>query len=240
MSRAFAFLSAITRSTRYRIAASLCPRFLSYSPYGEDKVVIGHLFTRIGGDLPSVRYLDIGAGDPVLGSNTFALYQLGASGVLVEPEPGKAAALRRRRPRDTVVQAAAAFDDRRHAKLVRFGPGQAGLFDTFSEKQAERVLEASKSWREPLRAVDKIDVDLVPVNDLITAHFGGAAPTFLSIDVEGYNYEVLASMDLSVFRPNLICVEASRPPGEFTTLLVPHGYQLICLTPDNLIFLRPS
>jgi hypothetical protein len=31
-----AFLRDVTRSARYRIASALCPRFLSYSPYGEE------------------------------------------------------------------------------------------------------------------------------------------------------------------------------------------------------------
>jgi FkbM family methyltransferase len=232
-------MSDVTRSARYRIAASLCPRFLSYSPYGEDKVVIGHLHAQIGGDLASARYLDIGAADPVLNSNTYALYQLGASGVLVEPNPEKATALRRRRPRDTVVQAGASFDNERSGELIRFGSGQAGLFNTFSTHQAERVIEASKGWRERLHVIDKIDVALVPIDELIKAHFADVAPDFLSIDVEGLDYEVLSSMQLSVFRPRLICVEASRPAADFASLLGPHGYQVICVTPDNLIFLRP-
>jgi len=99
---------------------------------------MGHLFARTGGDLSSVRYLDIGAADPVLGSNTYALYQQGAHGVLVEPMPYKADLLRRIRLRDTVVRTGAAFDSRRSAELTLFGPGNAGLFDTFKPAQFQR------------------------------------------------------------------------------------------------------
>jgi hypothetical protein len=167
MSRLFTRLTNATRRMRYSVTsavgAALCPRFLSYSPYGEDKFVMGHLLARTGGDLSLVRYLDIGAGDPVLGSNTYALYQQGARGVLVEPTPDKADLLRRARPRDTVVQAGAAFDAARSAELTLFGRGNAGLFNTFNAEQADKVVAASNTWREELRPVGKIEVPLVTI-----------------------------------------------------------------------------
>jgi FkbM family methyltransferase len=241
MSTVFARLSDATRRMRYSITsavgAALCPRFLSYSVYGEDKLVMGHLFARTGGDLSSVRYLDIGAADPVLGSNTYALYQQGACGVLVEPTPDKADLLRRTRPRDTVVQAGAAFDSARSAELTLFGPGNAGLFNTFKIEKVDRVVAASKAWREQLRPVGKIEVPLVTITDIIAKYLDGRAPDFLSIDVEGYDYEVLRLLDFAVYQPALICVEASS--GELHGLLSGHGYRCICMSPDNLVFLKP-
>jgi len=241
MSGVFTRLSNITRRARYSIAsavgAALCPRFLSYSPYGEDKFVMGHLFARMGGDLSRVRYLDIGAGDPVIGSNTYALYQQGARGVLVEPTPDKADLLRRARPRDTVVQAGAAFDGTRTAELTLFGRGNAGLFNTFSAEHAHKVVAASNAWREQLRPLGRIEVPLVTITDIIAKHLGGKTPDFISIDVEGYDYGVLSLLDLAVHRPALICVEASA--GDFAGLLSPHGYRCISMTPDNFIFIAP-
>ena len=241
MSSVFTRVSNATRRMRYSITsavgAALCPRFLSYSPYGEDKFVMGHLFARMGGDLSSVRYLDIGAGDPVLGSNTYALYQQGAIGVLVEPIHEQAALLRRARPRDTVMQAGAAFDAARSGELIVSGRGNAGLFNTFNAEHARKTAEASRSWREQLRPVGTVEVPLVSINDIIAKHLGGKTPDFISIDVEGCDYGVLSLLDLAAHRPALICVEASA--GDFIGLLSPHGYQCICMTPDNFIFIRP-
>jgi FkbM family methyltransferase len=237
---AFARLSNATRRMRYAAVSAigdmLCPRFLSYSPYGEDKLVMGHLFARTGGDLSLVRYLDIGAADPVIGSNTYALYQRGARGVLVEPTPDKADLLRRTRPRDTVVQAGAAFDGTRSAELTLFGPGNAGLFNTFKTEQVQKVVAASTAWREQLRPVGKVEVPLVTITDIIAKYLGGTAPDFLSIDVEGYDYEVLGLLDWSVYRPILICVEASS--GDLHSFMSRHGYLCICMSPDNLVFLK--
>ena len=241
MSRVFARFAGATRRMRYAITsavgAALCPRFLSYSTYGEDKLVMGHLFVRTGGDLSSVRYLDIGAADPVLGSNTYALYQQGARGVLVEPTPDKADLLRRKRPRDTVVQAGAAFSGARSAELTLFGRGNAGLFNTFKPEQVHKVAAASNAWREQLRPIGKIEVPLVGITDIITKYLDAQAPDFLSIDVEGYDYDVLSLLDFARYQPTLICVEASS--GDLHGLLSGHGYRCICMSPDNLVFLKP-
>jgi len=240
MSRLFTRFAGATRRLRYSITsaigAALCPRFLSYSTYGEDKLVMGHLFARTGGDLSLVRYLDIGAADPILGSNTYALYQQSARGVLVEPTPDKADLLRRFRPRDTVLQAGAAFNSRRSAELTLFGRGNAGLFNTFKPEQVQKVAAASKGWREQLRPVGKIEVPLVSITEIITKYLNARAPDFLLIDVEGYDYEVLSLLDFAIYQPTLICVEASS--GDLHGLLAGHGYRCICMSPDNLVFLK--
>ena len=58
--------------------------WISYAQQGEDLVVrtlCEHL------ELALRTYLDIGANDPILGSNTYLPYLEGARGVLVEPNP---------------------------------------------------------------------------------------------------------------------------------------------------------
>ena len=55
---------------------------MSYSQNAEEQHIL-----RIVGDQPG-RFLDIGAYNPKLFSNTRALYERGWSGVMVEPSPG--------------------------------------------------------------------------------------------------------------------------------------------------------
>src|SRR5262249_53298844 len=146
------FLRVHTRPARrfvsYRIYRwPLPPQFgdgtaISCSGFGEDCVALGWLVD--AGVAPNdIRYLDVGASDPVALSNTMAMYRRGAKGVLVEPDSSMAKKLRSRRPRDTVIDAAVAFDERRAATLIRLHPS---AFNTFSEAQAERVVAASAGW----------------------------------------------------------------------------------------------
>src|SRR3954453_21218777 len=72
----------------------------SFSQQGEDLIVesiCGFL------KIENPTYLDIGAADPIVSSNTYLFYRKGCRGVLVEPNPAFCRELRRVRPKDTVL-----------------------------------------------------------------------------------------------------------------------------------------
>jgi len=90
------------------------PSDLSYSAAGEDRLVLSWLQVIYQlKDASKIRYCDIGAAEPRRLNNTYILYARGASGVLIEPDPGQAQVLQRTRPRDTVLNVGVAFDERR-------------------------------------------------------------------------------------------------------------------------------
>lgn len=209
-------------------------RSMSYSGAGEDRIALAWLEVVYQLNIKKVRYLDVGANHPVNLSNTFLLYQLGASGVLVEPDPDLCKVLRNKRRRDAVLNVGAAFDDRRSARLTRL---TARAFNTFSAETADRVVKSSEVWKPDQRQsiVDEIEVDLVPLNDILARHFSDGID-FISIDAEGVDMQILQSIDFNRYRPTIICVERSRPQNEFEELLSPFGYGFVAITPDNLIF----
>lgn len=240
---AWEFLREYTRPARrlvaYRIYQwPLEPKLedgttLTCSGFGEDCVALGWL--RDAGLAPNdIRYLDVGASDPVALSNTMIMYQRGAKGVLVEPDSFMAEKLRRRRPRDIVINAAVAFDERRAATLIRLEPS---AFNTFSETQAARVVAASAAWSMKLSIVGRTDVKLIPINEIIERHLDGVSPHFLSIDAESVDFEILQSLDFARFRPWIICIEKARTMAELDGLLGSKGYRLICETPHNGMFM---
>jgi hypothetical protein len=108
---------------------------LSYSQNAEDLVVGAALFSA-GVDTTAVRYLDVGAWEPIEGNNTYLFYRDGGRGVLVEPNVAMTPKLKRARPKDTVLTAGIGFT----------GPGEADFyvmtgsqFNTFDKEQAERL-----------------------------------------------------------------------------------------------------
>ncbi len=239
-------LKAATRPVRRKLAGAIYtlaepPEHLalgtmSFSGGGEDVIVLSWL-RQLAIDVKTVRYLDIGAAEPVRLSNTYLLSLHGASGVLVEPDPDQAAVLRSARPGDIVLNVGVAFDERRRASLTRLSHR---VFNSFSEDQVEAVLRQSETWSEQDRQsiVDRIEVDLVPIDRIIEEHFGRAAPDFLSIDTERCDLAILKSLDLGRFLPTIICIEATAPAMECEALLKPRGYHLMCYTTDNLLFMR--
>jgi FkbM family methyltransferase len=177
------------------------PGVRSYAQQGED-LVVQHLLSVAGVAKPT--YLDVGAFDPVVHSNTYLMYRAGGHGVLVEPNPAKVDRLRGGRPNDVTlnigvgVEAGSSTSD----YYVIGGPSQ-GLFNTFSKKDAELVQRASNG----LHYIEKVmKLPLENINAIMKQHLGGA-PNFLSIDTEGLDLDILKTMDFERYRPDVICVE---------------------------------
>jgi FkbM family methyltransferase len=213
-------LKSLTRPARLLSASMICRYAVSFSASGEDHVAVGWLQTAFGiRDWSKVRYLDVGACYPMTLNNTFAFYRRGASGVLLEPNPHLARTLKKRRPRDRVVCAGAAFDNRRTATYTMH---KNPVFNGFVEGNTGDV-------------VDRLELPLVPLNDLFEEHLKDGCH-FMSIDAEGVDFEILRSLDFRRFKPLVVCVEASQGPVAMLEVLKPHGYQFICKTPDNLMY----
>lgn len=166
-------------------------------------------------DVESPFYVEVGASHPFDDSLTAALYELGWRGLLVEADPLMAEELRKARPGDVVVAAAA------HST--------AGLL-TFSlpESRGQGTVQARQEDPAPgglsVPAVRLADVlaDLHPPN----VHF-------LSVDVEGHEREALLGLDLQRWRPWILCVEATAPDSrrlvheQWEDVVLAAGYELV-------------
>lgn len=207
----------------------------SFSAYGEDRIMDAWLKLK---GIPSsdIRYLDVGAAYPVFLSNTYAFYRCGGSGILVEPDPVQAAHLRRIRPHDQVVEAGAALSAG-HAELIQMS---SPVFNTFNTKAANKVVEQSKTWMpdQVQQIKSRVSVPMRTISDLLESFFDNKPLHILSLDVEGMDFELLMAMDLERFRPTLICTEIGAPLEEYSQFLQPFGYNFVCWTPDNYIFVH--
>ncbi len=167
---------------------------ISYAQNHEDVVLDRALHA------PSGFYVDVGAASPLTASVTRHFYDLGWSGINIEPLPEYVAELRRERPRDWTIEAAAGAS-----------PGQSSLYvvetdhdlSTFDPRRVEEIAaEGIRTKRRP--------VEVVTLNDIL----GQAKPEtidFLKIDVEGAEREVLLGLDLRVWRPRVLLIEATFP-----------------------------
>jgi FkbM family methyltransferase len=201
---------------------------LSFSQQGEDIVLFHVLRDLLKVSAPT--YLDIGAAEPVLGSNTYLLYTTGGHGVLVEPNPDYVAKLRARRPNDVVVAAGVGVGKETEADyyVIR---GQPPL-NTFSPGVVE---ELRKQLGAEVERVVKMP--LVPVNEVIATHLG-RAPDLLSIDVEGLDLAILQTLDFERWRPGAIIAETGspRPNEKLMRFVVSKGYEIRGGSVINTIF----
>lgn len=203
---------------------------LSYSQFGED-LVVASLFWALKVEKPS--YLDIGAWEPVVGSNTYFFYREGGRGVLVEPNPAVTPKLRSRRPGDVTLEAGIGLDDTPAMDYYMFSDEQ---LNTFDKEQADRLTNETD-----LKLLKVVKMPMQPVNRVIAEHFGGGAPDYMSIDVEGLDLAILKTLDFDRFRPKVICAETVitgtlRHNTETAAFLGSKGYVVRGMTHPNQVF----
>ena len=182
------------------------PQLISYAQNGED-VRLWHAFgpTEHREEPPGLTYVDVGANQPRELSLTAALYDLGWRGILVEADPDLACELRRFRPQDQVVEAAAAGTS---GELAFYRVPGTGL-GTLDASQAQAA-------RDRGFAVEETSVACRPLDDILDEHLhnidGKPGPIHaMSIDVEGAEGMVLEGLSLTTHRPWVMCIEAVEP-----------------------------
>jgi len=232
-----AHLSEALKSTlgpeqHHRLRKRLLPIYsriprIHWSQSGED-VILGELLPE-----PDGTYVDVGAAHPRLGSNTYFLYRRGWRGTLIEPNPASADHLRKARPRDRVIQAAAGAQE----GTASFTIFRSDYLSSIDPEVARERAEAGES----VEAVVQVPVVTLAA---LRLRVRPAQPSLLSIDCEGADLDVLRGNDWAAFAPRVICVEESAStltsPTGIRTLLEDHGYALTAHTGLSAIYLHTS
>jgi hypothetical protein len=176
----------------------------SYSANGEDLLIKSLMDEGL-----SVWYLDIGAGDPRIHSNTYKFYQTGSYGVAVDANKGLLAQFAAVRPRDTTVWGAITRDGARGSSVVYWQLDPWELSTTSPNAMREAVNNGA-------RVVSKSEVPAVDVNNILQADFPvDGSVTLLNVDVEGISYGVLNTIDFSRFPFDYVLVERDSPDERF-------------------------
>ena len=210
-----------------------------YSQFGED-LIIASLFHILGIHKPI--YLDIGANEPRYISNTFYFYEQGGNGVCVEPNPFLCNKLRKSRHRDIIINAGIGIDNKPEADFFVF-PNYANGLSTFSKKEALHWEEIGMQGLGKIKIEKIIKIPLIKINKILKENFK-TSPDLLSIDVEGWDNEILQSLDFTKYKPKVICAETllydedqkGYKTHDIESLLKNNGYMLYADTRVNSIF----
>ena len=179
-----------------------------YGQHGEDRILADVLGKQAG------LFVEVGAADGVVGSNTLAFEQLGWTGVLVEADPTAAEQCRQARTSPVVECAVVA-------------PGSPSLA-TFTRVPQIQQLSGLRPGREVLRRhginhVEKVLVACRTLDQVLHDTIRGQSPDFVTIDVEGHEWPVLKGFSLDVWRPAVVLVERNFYP-DWRILLHMHRY----------------
>jgi FkbM family methyltransferase len=187
----------------------------SRSAFGEDRVLAKYLPELEG------SYIDIGAGAPIMGSNTYLFYERGWQGTTIDGLEALIKQHKKRRPRDNQILACVSNSSTPKVKFYEF---VADDFSTTSHSQVDKLKEKGI---EPSREYFVSSVTLSSLN-----HFcNPMMPTLLNIDVEGGELSVLESNSWDTCSPRVIAIEEWTSPIYVATgirnFLEQRGYQLV-------------
>ena len=191
----------------------------SFSQLGEDRILWWLFHTKYEG-----FYVDVGCHDPYKYSNTALLHiARGWHGLNVDADERSIAAFRLARPDDINI-CAAVGGTVGQLELTIFESGEINTLDPVRAQNPE--------WSNLIR--EQRVVDVLPLHHVLREYVpAGQKIDFLNIDIEGLDYEALASNDWNTFLPEVIAVEVSgfdpENPAASPTfgLLKSKGYQLL-------------
>lgn len=200
----------------------------SYSQEGEDRIL-----ARLFDSAREGFYVDVGALHPMRFSNTFLFYRRGWRGVNIDAMPGSMRLFERCRPRDTNVEAGIGLT----AGSIPFYVFNEPALNSF-----DRELSESRDVA-PYKIQKVIDVRVSPLNEVLGGCLPhGNVPSFLTVDVEGRDLDVLRSNDWSAFRPTYVLAEClgmtveeamQGPVSEFMSSV---GYHFIAKTVNTAFY----
>ena len=195
-----------------------------YSQNQEEAVITSYFTSNDG------RFLDIGAFDGINLSNTRKLLENGWSGVLVEPSPIVFTKL---------LDATADYADKVQLANIALTPDYFDLtvwrdsmgeaISTISQSHVQKW-SSHKEWRE---------FYISPVHIIDFCNTFGNDFDFISIDVEGINWQLLSAMPGWMFdKCRMVCIEYDSHMNAITELMVKYGFKIIHRNGENLIFVK--
>lgn len=162
-------------------------------------------------------YIDVGAMHPTADSVTRHFYELGWSGINVEPVEQHWRVLQQERPRDLNLRI-----------VLGERPGTARIARVGTSGLSSLDAAAVESARAAGRAVDYEDVPMSTLAEICRRHVGGEID-FLKIDVEGWEEPVIRGGDWETYRPQVVVVEATRPGSPLPSFA---GWEPLLLAAD--------
>jgi FkbM family methyltransferase len=208
--------------------------FRSYSQWGEDSVISQFLNSKTG------SYIDVGSGHPIKGNNTYFLYQRGWNGILIDPISNNSKLTKKYRPKDVFLQHIVSNEK----GSMQFWEFKNYEFSTSDSVRASLLLKRGEILKVKYYAMS------ISLNDIIAKYYVSASkvPDLLSIDVEGFELQVLRSNNWDVFKPKVICIEILNNDlnnevingNHVFSFLASKGYKLRASVGNSQVFVKPD
>lgn len=202
----------------------------SYSQYGEDKII-----DKLLGYKSKGFFIDIGANRPKMMNNTYMFYKRGWRGINIEPQTNLYNQFIKSRKDDINLNVGVGNSN---GDTFEFYVFKEDELSTFSRESKEIYIERGHKFDKVL------SIEIISLNKIIDKYSNKFSNIdFLSIDVEGFEMEVMKSYDWRI-KPQLIVLESNgqikngqNVISEHLKFLENHGYFLAYFNGLNSFFL---
>jgi FkbM family methyltransferase len=200
-----------------------------FSQHGEDQFLLTYFNNKKNG-----LYIDVGANHPFKISNTYLLYRNGWSGVTIEPIPHLYRKHKKIRSRDINLNCGIG-EKRGKIKFFELIPR---VLSSFDETICDNLI---KSGQATLRR--KYEINVVTLDDIYNDYIKTRNVDILSIDTEGYDLQVLKSLDWNQWSPTMVICETKDLIGDsresiIDDFLTIHSYRKIKTFVCNDIYIK--
>jgi FkbM family methyltransferase len=161
----------------------------SYAQSGED-MILNNILTGISKGF----YIDVGANNPYVQSNSQFFYTKGWRGINIDALPGSMKHFNKVRPKDINVEIPISNEE----TVLKYYMFECPFYNTFSEELAKNTTE---------KLIGTKELKTQKLSQILDKYHVPAEIDFLTIDVEGWDLKVLESNNWEKYRPKVIVVE---------------------------------
>ena len=202
--------------------------YKSYSQEGEDMILRRIFEGQLGG-----FFVDVGAHHPKRFSNTYFFYKLGWSGINIDAMPGSMKSFNIIRTRDINIEKPVSL---KKEVLTYYGFNEPALNGFSKVKSDER------NGLNNFKILFTKEIETCTLEEILDDNLVNFQKIdFLSIDVEGLDFEVLKSLNIDKYRPYVILVELDFDlsdiyQDEIYKFLISKNYRLYAKAVHTFIF----
>lgn len=150
-------------------------------------------------------FLEFGATNGLDLSNTFMLESsFGWKGVLSEPSPQWHTSLKENRKNSKIITKCIWTESNKKLDFFESDAGELSTLNDYLENDIKSMPGNTKLRKKNGKL---IKVETISLNDVIKDYFQNKAPSYISIDTEGSEFEILNFFDFVKFKPILFTIE---------------------------------
>lgn len=211
------------------LIVSQCSGYEFYGQYEQDR----YLYENVFHNKKNGVFIEFGALDGIRFSNTYFFEKnFGWSGICAEPNPVLFPKLKQNRNCICIDGCISDTPGIKEFFLIHgYGVGLSGLIEKYTESRVEILKEEIAPYQS---TYETIKVPCYRFNDVLNK-YGISHVDFMSIDIEGGEYDILKSIDFERFTIDVICVEVHYKDGKIKSFLKQKGYShLVDIGVDEL------